>query len=1248
MIHQRTFKQGQPHDRAFRDTVKDALLTRAEDLFRKFIGEPVHAGSHDWRPRGRTSFSMKMRGAERGLWKDFVSDEGGDVFDFVAVHLCGLAKACDDFPAVLRAAANWSGVSDQQIDLAALKTRTAAHAAVDRIEAAKVAERKAYVVSEIFSRSQPVADTPAARYLASRGIVNLPETVLSYLPSVLDLGRLGLAGAYHPSLVICATNKTGMRTGGQRILVTLDGSRPKLSNGHPGKPAFGAIKGTPFKIPARVPGGPLCVAEGPESALSVWQATGYETWAIFGAASWKSAPLPSGRKIILCPDQDASIGTYPDGSVEARNLEAADRAFAGAVADHVAAGLDIWIARAPEPAGSKRDLNDTLQRAGNAAVAEAIAAATSARPAPFHPAPDENRDVAIAAHAETVTDFFKDALTAVRARQSATVSGDPEGELQRELLKPGAADASGRSEIYVGHAGASTRACADGLNTPRVMLTGAQGVGKTRALIKALKNASGAISLILQPDHGMAGQFVKDCNSVFGVDGPSVVHLRGRSSQDPNAADGVKMCLIAVAAESLAKAGSNVRSVLCTQCRMANLCGHMKQEATIERLAQEPEGVAIVAPHEYAFLPLPGGIKPDLVVMDEAPRTLGFDSAVISYDVLAKPILFGRATRAKSKFGQAAAQLDAEVANADVIQPFREALSDAFREHAEAPLQALRDGGYTANEVQEVLEALRLFDDQGLTAQIAATIESHELSSRQGTKGGDLESDLSDLIEKSDGQGLHAFRQVIKSVLVELNAGRPSANSLLPVTNVKAAVSKTPARPGIRALFLKSFFHGENIPFLLLDGTGDHTLMERLFGPMRHACHRVERNTNTTQIMGRTFSVQSITGQRADGKSWDTAGDKRQMEAAQLRSEIIAFCHRTPDALVIGPLKVMSALRADGLLNPVAHHGALRGRNDWEQLDAVIMISREQPTIAVEDIARAYAAAEEAPFQSLNGAKWAKQARVLRMRSGPPVTVDVDCHPDPLAERILRQLRDASLCQGIDRIRPIYKKRPVDVTIMASVALDITIDQTQVWVETKRGGPRLEQAVNAHGVIPLSGREAERLMPGIFPSYQTAQRDLEPVEMRIAALLSHSPNNTVIFGNCDSKDFTLCTYQLCPEPGKRMRRHDALVMGSPDEARAILEALTGPLQLFETSQKWEAAMATLDLADTHARHMAGGLDTTIAPACEATPPTSHVSAIKSGQRKGAGMAFQEIGPNSFHLSVTQPIQITQHGPVSDS
>jgi hypothetical protein len=56
-----------------------------------------------------------------------------------------------------------------------------------------------------------------------------------------------------------------------------------------------------------------------------------------------------------------------------------------------------------------------------------------------------------------------------------------------------------------------------------------------------------------------------------------------------------------------------------------------------------------------------------------------------------------------------------------------------------------------------------------------------------------------------------------------------------------------------------------------------------------------------------------------------------------------------------------------------------------EQLgELTIMISREQPTIAVEDTSRAYAARDAALFQSLDGARWVR-AVVLRTRSGPPV-----------------------------------------------------------------------------------------------------------------------------------------------------------------------------------------------------------------------------------------------------------------------
>lgn len=106
----------------------------------------------------------------------------------------------------------------------------------------------------------------------------------------------------------------------------------------------------------------LIIAEGPESALAIWQATGCETWAVFGVSGWKTAPIPGDRPVILAPDRDAPRSP-------------AGRAFARAVLHHQGCGRAVSIAEAPEPAGSKRDLADTLLSAGPGAVRAAIAGA---------------------------------------------------------------------------------------------------------------------------------------------------------------------------------------------------------------------------------------------------------------------------------------------------------------------------------------------------------------------------------------------------------------------------------------------------------------------------------------------------------------------------------------------------------------------------------------------------------------------------------------------------------------------------------------------------------------------------------------------------------------------------------------------------------------------------------------------------------------------------------------------------------
>lgn len=395
----------------------------------------------------------------------------------------------------------------------------------------------------------------------------------------------------HPSyaaLIAWARDGRGKITGGQRILIQPDGSpAPEETR----KPSFGRIQGCRARSPGQIKGGPLYVAEGLETALSVWVATGAEVWAVFGSSGWQAAPLPMGRQIILCPDLDA------DGSP-------AQIAFKKAVSHHVAAGLNIWIATAPEPEGSKRDLNDTLQRAGILAVREALAGAQDARPKAYHLAPEGDRAEAIAAHDETVRAFFDEALPLIRAttQVKAEAQGlDPDGPDHYRAIATTRAPAQDIFGLDV----LPGKTIGKAQKSPRVMLTGAQGVGKTRALIYALTSAGGVVSLCLFPGHAKAAEACRDYIAAQTSQGPVALHLNGRSAQDPAQPIGTKMCLIPDAAEALAKQGVNVHGTLCERCPMADRCGYLEQERELKRLATSPEGVAVFAPHDYAFLPLP-------------------------------------------------------------------------------------------------------------------------------------------------------------------------------------------------------------------------------------------------------------------------------------------------------------------------------------------------------------------------------------------------------------------------------------------------------------------------------------------------------------------------------------------------------------------------------------------------------------------------------------------------------------------
>ena len=343
------------------DVIRDALTDRAEDLFRLVFGEPLRSGGKEWQARDKSSQVMRVQGPKRGLWHDYSAGEGGDLLDLVARNFCSLSSAKADFPKVMKEAAHYCGIAtDQPVDETLVKARALARQKQAAEAEKQEAARRAALVQSLGGQARPADGTAAAGYLASRGVTELPGDSIGWLPPVPGSAvRSPEMGA----LVVWAQDADGVRVGGQRILVNADGSKPEVEVR---KPAFGALRGAHAVFPARDKDGakgaqPLVIAEGPESALSNWQATGYETWAVFGASNWKTIALPKDRPVILAPDRDASDSP-------------AGQAFRKAVLHHLGEGVEnLSIAVAPEPEGSKSDLNDTLQRAGSAAVRQAIA-----------------------------------------------------------------------------------------------------------------------------------------------------------------------------------------------------------------------------------------------------------------------------------------------------------------------------------------------------------------------------------------------------------------------------------------------------------------------------------------------------------------------------------------------------------------------------------------------------------------------------------------------------------------------------------------------------------------------------------------------------------------------------------------------------------------------------------------------------------------------------------------------------------
>lgn len=1009
----------------FAALVKAEAVARADDLFRAAWGEPVRAGSREWRAKESSAAKMEMHGARRGLWSDFKRGDGGDILDFYAVQFLGMGRARDNFPRVVDELAAWLGLRRDVVpDVVQLEARRrAAREATERAEEDE-RRRKEAVVAAVVARAVPALRSPAETYLARRGVRWFPLESVAYA-----------TGREFGALVVWARDEDGVVRGGQQIAVTEDGGPAPVT---PRKRTFGFVSGYPARFPGHADEDALVVAEGPETALSVWQATGCETWAVFGVGFFRTAPLPLGRRVILCPDRDAPGSRAADAFLEACHA-------------HAARGVDLWIAPAPEPEASKRDLNDTLQRAGDAAVKAAVQAAK-----PFTPRDRRGRFTgsgAIAAEPVPMPEF---------------VPVEEASERLQEVLGRALEAAVGWDEL-------------SDEPPPVVAVAASPGAGKSRSILEALagidrSRLSGDV-VIYGPTLAQA----EEAAVAAAARGVGWHVTRGRSARNP--ATGTPMCARSELAERVARAGLNVTGTLCRRTEedgTVSTCPHFEACPYLRQWdALEPGPVVRLESAAYLQRGKDGSGRPVAVrIVDETVWRGFLRSAELRADAFTRAALVGGGRR------RAAFERQVELIN-DRVQAAR------------AVVTALQEGrspvvdGFDA----EAFEAFARSEEDGPTVLHVSP--------------GDADAALEAAVKRFEAGDQEAGkRAALWRVLAEAErAGRAESERVQFVADYRGKRRDEDPRDVIRVHWRAAF--PSDVPVILLDADADPLILEQMHPGAALIQFALRPNAEVVQVVDRTFSKESLK-KPENRAAWvdviraevarDRAHGARGVLVAASKEVVRWFFE---DAGVV--TEAMPDEEVRRVMAATEMHGARwlwfgpasLGLNAFETFGTAIVIGREElPVDALEDLGRAMFGDSGEPLQTVKPDAEGRRlmphdmVRYL-MRDGTGRAARVRMHPDPRVRALQMQAREFGTRQFVERLRlarAVDRKR---VVIGSNVPLPgFPVDELVPFDELVPD--RVTAAfLEAGGVLRLSPAGLAADAPGTFDTPKAAARHME-------------------------------------------------------------------------------------------------------------------------------------------------------------
>ena len=609
-------------------------------------------------------------------------------------------------------------------------------------------------------------------------------------------------------------------------------------------------------------------------------------------------------------------------------------------------------------------------------------------------------------------------------------------------------------------------------DAPTLAIRATAGLGKTSAIVKTLIDRNlieqGDIHYFV-PTHKLSEQLLDDLNKALDFDIPDpsnegqMVPFRRTSliaGRSQIGKDGQPLCLKLELAKTVARMGESVSKRLCKngskKCEHYDTCGYQQQfdpEGTNDFLAEVEDAKRTysevkVMTHHHLFLNTKDRMpEPKLVVIDEAFWQTGIEEFHVPPS-------------------------DLSAANKPICSFINEAL---IRKKSIFLLQDLRDAGYESHNLRE--EAALIDEENPKRDALRPDMNFRQQEQLIGTRN--WTNMAPRVLRQLAAELAVTDRKVSHSVRFE-----PPSNKNNPKAD-KVVVSR---RKALHIPF--------NVPVVFIDANAQPEILGQFRDNVELVDIPVERQAVIHQFTDLSFSKNSFNNnpdQMKDVKAFITAIAKTGKTLAVASK---AIRHGLTG---IDPKEEKNTLYEGATF---VHFGDLRGLNEYEGFDNVIIVGREQPpSNALEDLARGLWWDADTALISLEDAKdnkpLQKSSRTYRALEYKAVQVAV--HPDTRVQLVLEQVREAESEQALDRLRllrpPSGQQR--QVFILSSVPLNVSVNHLYGWKQLHQCLALIEEA---DGVLPLNPAHMVLRCPKANLTEPTAKRRISDIK-RITSLI---------------------------------------------------------------------------------------------------------------------------------------------------